>query len=127
MCLVTDAGGEIYGMRMAVRTVIAGDQRPQIVDLDRMAGAGAEHADQLASVRVEGVDMAIAEIADQEIAGEAPEALRRDRQPPGRIQHVMRGEALDEIAAEIELVDEAMAGAVHVVLALGIAEGEGDE
>src|SRR3954447_12732212 len=86
MRLVLDPGGEVERMGMAVWTGIAGNERPQAVDLDRVAGSVAEHAHELAGVGVEGVDAAIAEIADQEVAGKTPESFRCDRQAPGRVE-----------------------------------------
>src|SRR5690349_10601651 len=74
-----------------------------------------------------GMDAAVAEIADQEIAGETAEPVRGDGESPGRVERTMRRDALDQVAVEVELVDEAMAEAPHVVRALRVADREGDE
>ena len=42
--------------------------------------------------------MAVTEIADQEIAAEGPEGVRRDRQPPRRVQLSVASDARKQLA-----------------------------
>src|SRR5579864_5552014 len=59
---------------------------------------------QLPAGRVEGVDLAmeIAEVANQQIAGEPPEAGRRQGNTPGRSEPTAGDQLFDEVAVFIE-------------------------
>ena len=52
--------------------------------------------------QVERVDPAIAEVADQQVVAEAPEARRRQRDAPRRVQRPTAGEVANQAAVRIE-------------------------
>src|SRR5207248_7121366 len=83
--LVVRAGGEVQRLRVAVRAGVAELERPQPVDCDLVAVLVAEGAVLLeVAVRLlrERVDLAVAEVADQEVAAQASPSCRRERDPP---------------------------------------------
>ena len=62
--------------------------------------------------RLVGVDRPVAEVADEQVAAEAPEVGRRQRKPPRRVQPAALGHAGEQRAVRVVLVDEAEALAV---------------
>src|SRR5262249_36151245 len=76
---------------------------------------------------VEGVDGAVAEVAHQQGAGEGAERAGGQGQAPRRVERPPGGQALDEVAAEVEHVHEAIAQPLDVVAFGGrILPGVGD-
>src|SRR5208337_5677119 len=73
------------------------------------------------------VDGAVAEIADQEVAGKIAEARGRDGEAPGRIEHAARRHSLHMSPVQVEFVDEAVTGSCDIVMLGGVLEREGDE
>src|SRR5207249_812443 len=78
VALVVDPGGE----EERVARAVVGDSpaerdRPKAVDGDRTVVGAAQLAEELAGRGVHGVDAAVAEVADQEVAAEAAEVRRR--------------------------------------------------
>ena len=106
---------------------VARRQRPEIADGDRLAVDAVQLADELVVVQIVGVDCAVAEIADQQVAGELAEILRRDRQSPRRVERPVGGDTGDQFAAERELVDVTVARAGHVVVLELVLLGVGHE
>src|SRR5471032_1957 len=103
-------------------------QRPQAIDHQRRAGAVADGAQQLAGSDVKGVDLAVAEIAHQQIIAEGAEVGRRHRQAPWRVQHAAwHYQVLDQGAAGIKLADHAQACTLHLDLARGVLLGIADK
>src|SRR4029453_5730070 len=74
----------------------------------------------------EGVDEAVPEVPDQEGACEGAERERRDGEAPGRVEGAPRCDAPDEVALEIEGVDDAVPEPRDVVAARP-DHGVGDE
>src|SRR5437879_8596380 len=71
------------------------------------------------------VDPPVAEVADEEVAAEAPEAARREGDAPRRVQRPLVGDAGQQPAAEIELID--IPAGRSVVAVDGRAPDEGYE
>ncbi len=76
--------------------------------------------------RVVGVDAAVAEVADEDVAAEGAEGGRRERHRPGRVELAAADEPLQQVAVGREDVDEAVAGPCVVVVLAGALLGEGD-
>src|SRR5207237_10641870 len=112
-----DPGGEVEIARAAGRAVVTRRQGPQPVGDDGLAVLVGDRALEVeaAALMLEGVDAPVAEVADEQIAAEAAERVRRDGQATGRVQRPARRDAADEAAVAIELVDEAVTGAGDVV------------
>src|SRR5262249_30871237 len=73
------------------------------------------------------VDVAVAEVANEYVPAELAEAGWRHRRADRRVEQSARGEAADEVAVGIELVDKAVAHAGAVVLPVGGLLGVSDE
>jgi hypothetical protein len=54
-----------------------------------------------------GIDLAVAEVADEDVARETPERRRREREPPRRVELALLRDTCDEVAGEVVRVDEA--------------------
>src|SRR5712664_1300457 len=98
--LVEGAGGEEEGIRRPAGGGAAAEgERPEAVDLDRPAVRGMERTAVLelalaVEVRgVEGVDAAVAEVADEQVAAEEPEVGRGEGEPPGRVELALGSDA----------------------------------
>src|SRR6266550_4252747 len=83
---------------------------PQAVDRQRLAIGGMELtalqqlAGALEAPEVEGVDVAIAKVPDEQVTAELPEIARGDSQPPGGVQPPARCHATEQIALSIERI-----------------------
>ena len=66
------------------------------------------------------------EIASKDIVGERAERGRRLRKPPRRVEGAAGGKPLNEIAVEIELIDEAVPRARHGGVERGVLFGVRD-
>ncbi len=76
--LAVRAGGEIKRVgRPSIVVVAAELEGPQPVDEDRLPLGVAHLAKKLAAVRIEGVDMTVAEISDPQGAAQFTETSRR--------------------------------------------------
>ncbi len=87
MRFVVDSCGEVECSQFSTSAAIAELEAPQSFNHERTAGFISQRAQEVTADWVERVDRAIAEIADEEIATESAETLRRDRQAPRCIQH----------------------------------------
>src|SRR5262249_23641932 len=63
----------------------------------------------------ERVDHAVAEVPDEQLAGERAERCRRDRESPGRVEHSARGDAPDQRPLGVERIYDAVARTGDVV------------
>src|SRR6266849_1510431 len=125
VALAVGAGGEKE--RVGARGAAAAQrQGPQAVDRQRLAVAAVELVDEVPAL-VEGVDPAVAEIADQDVAAEAAEGEGGARHGPGRIEVPVAGEAPQQVAVGVEHIDEAAARAGDVVVLLRVLLGIGHE
>src|SRR5262249_2716616 len=121
-------GGEVQRGGVPRRGAVAELQRPQAGDGDGAAVGAFELAGEGVVVPgVVGVDVAVAEVADEQVAGERAEAGRGQGDAPGRVEHPARGHALEQAAAGVEDVDEALAHAGDgAAVAGGVLLGVGD-
>lgn len=80
-------------------------------DGDRLAVGVFQLADEMAAVRIEGLDVAIAEIADQQIVAEAAKVPGGHRYCPRIIEVSVAGEdqALLQLAVDVVDIDGAVA------------------
>src|SRR6266536_2994911 len=78
-------------------------------------------------LRLERVDLAVAEVADEEISAEAAEVCRREREPPRRVQQAVLSHAGDQVAGRVEGVDEAEALPGDLVFCILVLLRERDE
>src|SRR5215831_16799318 len=74
--LVIRAGSEIHRIGLATIPAVADAEAPQPVDDDRLSAGIAQLVDELSGRSIVGVDMTVAEISDQQRAGEWSEAAR---------------------------------------------------
>jgi hypothetical protein len=79
------------------------------------------------AVLVIDIDPAVAEIADQYVAGELTEARRRQRHAPRRIERSARGKAPQQMSVGVEDIDEAKMRARDIVMLGRILLGIGDK
>src|SRR6202035_1836444 len=86
---------------------------PQPVDHERLAVGAVELIDK-PPARVEHVDPAVAEVADEDVAAEPAEGKGCPRDAPGRIERPAAGEAPQQKTVGVEYVDKAVAGTRHV-------------
>src|SRR5262245_5073395 len=88
---------------------VADVKGPQPVDQDRLSLGVDDLAEELARVRIEGVDTTVPEIADQNVAGKLAEARRSLHHTPRRIEMVARGESREHVTSEIKRVHKSAA------------------
>src|SRR5215831_20717438 len=88
---------------------IAEPQPPQAIDHDRPPVRLPKGADAGAVVRVVDVDLAVAEVADNQVSTEIAETARCEREPPRRVELATGDKTLDERAVVGEDVHEAVA------------------
>ena len=86
--------------------------------------SGAQLARAGAGGRVVGVDVAVAEVADEQVAAEPAEAARRQRQAPRRVERAPGDQPPDERAVIGEHVHEPVAPPGDVVVQRGVLLGE---
>src|SRR6185436_2838607 len=92
-----NAGREVENAQAASLTAIAEYQPPKPFDGQWPAG-WLEHRPEIGpGSKVEGIDMSVAEITDQQLIAELAEIRRRHGQAPGRIERSLRGESTDQI------------------------------
>src|SRR5437867_69153 len=131
MGLVIGAGGEEDRVRWpVVGGAVAELQRPEPVDHERPAVPGAELAGVgvgATGARLLGVDRAVAEFADQQVAAEATEVAGSAGDAPPRVQLAAAGDPRKQRSVAVEGIDEPEALPVDVVLALGVLLVVGDE
>src|SRR5206468_4980875 len=105
-------------------------QRPQAVDRELAAVARAQRAAMLElAVRhlLVGVDLPVAEVADEQVAAEAAERRRRPREAPRRVQLAVLRHPPEQVAVHAVDVDEAETLAVLLVVTAGLLLRVGDE
>src|SRR5207344_2379503 len=73
-----------------------------------------------------GVDPAAAEVRDEQIAAEAAEPARRERDAPGLVELVLLADVRDQPAVEVELVDVAPVRRVVAVHRCAVRVGDED-
>src|SRR5439155_12554230 len=113
--LVADPCREIQRAGAPGAGTVAKAQPPQVLDRDGPAPAVRELAEEAAGLWVEGVDVAVAFVADEQVPGELAETGRGQGQPPRRIERPLRDEAPLQHAVRRVHVDEAVARADDVV------------
>src|SRR6266550_1544934 len=119
-------------VRRSCRRAVTERECPQAVDRQRLAIGGMELtalqqlAGALEAPEVEGVDVAIAKVPDEQVTAELPEIARGDSQPPGGVQPPARCHATEQIALSIERIHEPMPYARDIVVLVGVLKRVGD-
>src|SRR5262249_21711779 len=107
--LTVGARGEVDLVGVASGFSVADEQCPQAVDQDRLS-LGIDHfADECTSCGIKCVDLTVAEIPDQNVAGKLTEACRGAHQAPRSIELPARGEPRQQMTAEVTSIQEAAA------------------
>src|SRR3954471_17840606 len=117
--LVVDAGGEVQGVRVAVQAGVAELERPEPVDRELAVPRGVECAAvlELAVPQLPvGVDLPVAEVADQQVAAKAAERRRGLGDPPRSVELPVLGNATEELPVEVVDVDDAESPPVLLVV-----------
>ena len=101
--LLVRAGGEEQrvGRPVVREAALAELERPQAVDQDRLVIGTPERTDTLVApvrLRLVGVDLAVAEVADEEIAAEGAEVRRSPSQAPRRVQLATGRDAPEKVS-----------------------------
>ena len=76
--------------------------------------------------RVEGIDRAVPEVADQEVIAEGAEIGRAQSQSPGRVERAVGNEALHEVAVRVVHIYKAIARSCHIIMFRRILLSVGD-
>ncbi len=74
---------------------------------------------------VEGVNAAVAEVADEQVVAEAPEVDGCQGQPPGRVELALGSDAADQVTGGVEGVHEAVTLARHIVVPVRVLQRVG--
>src|SRR5882762_11664076 len=101
-------------------------QGPQSVDHQWLAIGAFQFIDETA-VLVKYVDPAVAEVADEDVAAESAEGIRRTRDAPRRIERPATDQAPQQMAVGIEHIDKAVTLACHVVVLFSVLLRVSDE
>lgn len=102
-------------------------QSPELLHPQRGPVRFRHRPEKSAGADVVTVDLAVAEIADEQGARQVSELpVRRKRQAPGRVERAARGEALDEVAVCIKDADETVAWTRDIVVRVTVLLGVGD-
>ena len=72
-------------MRVAAAASVAVDQSPEAIDHQRVAVAAEQLTKERSGQRIERADRAVAEVADEQVAGELAERRRCDVEAAGQI------------------------------------------
>src|SRR5713226_7854367 len=97
--LIVWTGGEVDLVGVAAIAAVADPEGPQPVDDNRLPVGTAQLVEELTSRGIEHVDVTIAEIADQYIAGELAKTGRSQRHAPRRIELPVLGESREHVTA----------------------------
>src|SRR6185437_15290305 len=119
MRFIGEAGGEVdSGVRAAAdggavkNRSAAGEEIPERGIDEGLAGGVHELAEVCVGLGIVGVDFAVAEVADEEVAGEDAEACGgSEGNAPGRVEIAAGDGVRDEVSVEIEDVNDAGASA----------------
>jgi hypothetical protein len=122
-----NSGGKIQCVRVAAATTIAEAQPPKSMDCDWIAATIRQLSEEGARDRIEGVNAAIAKIADQEVTPELAESGRRERHAPWGIQRSLRGKTAEQVAVQVELIDKSMSRAGDVIVPVRVLQRVSDK
>jgi hypothetical protein len=111
---VGEACGDVKSVRVTCTcrgcVTLAEDNLPEGGKGEGLAGGVGELAEEGEGCGVVDVDKAVAEVADEEVAAEDTESGGGDGYSPGRVEVAAGDGARDEVAVEIEYVDDAVTG-----------------
>src|SRR5579863_6314789 len=107
MLLLLDTGGEEELIGLSGVSSTSKSQRPQAINLDGLMLRTHERTEEGACSGVEGVDMPVTKIADQQVVAEATEIGRGECYPPGRVELTARDEAFEQVAIVVKDIQKA--------------------
>src|SRR5262249_44447021 len=113
---VVRASGEINRVGQPSIAAVANSEGPQPVDDDRLPVGVAHLVKKLATLRIEGIDVAVAEISDPQLARQGTEISRRDCHAPGRVELAVLSESLVKSTIKFEHVHDPVALARYIVV-----------
>src|SRR6266704_4640421 len=102
--------------RPGVRAAGTEDDSPKPVDHEGPVVRSAQLVEEFAGHRVDHIDAAVPEVADQQVTREAPEGGGSDRDSPRRVEPAARGGSPDQVAVRVEDVDESVGRTGDVVM-----------
>jgi hypothetical protein len=117
---VIGPGRPVQRVGLLRKNAVAKLHSPESIDVYGLVVCVAQSAEELALARPEGVDRAVAEIADQQCAAELSEARRRKRESPWRVENPVTCDSTDEVPLRIEDVDEAETWSLLLFVAAGL-------
>src|ERR1700676_324672 len=88
------------------RAAIAECDAPETVDHEDLAVGRSQLSEKCTACGIEGVDRAVAEIANQKAIAEVSEIRRRDRHAPRRVECAACRDPLQQMPVGIERVDD---------------------
>ena len=109
MPLTVVPGIEVERAGIATPDAVAEGYGPESRDHNGATQLVIERAEESACRLIEGVDPAVAEVADEQRAGKRAEAGGRNRQTPGRIERAVGNQTTQEVTVRIELANESIA------------------
>src|SRR5947207_7990782 len=121
--LVVRACGEEQRVRVAVRAGVPELERPQAVDHELSACGGVPQRAAMLEAGgslLVGVDLSVAEVADEQVAGKAIERSGGHCEPPRSVELTVLRDARKQVAVEVVGVDEASTLAGDLVRRLGV-------
>src|SRR5262245_29984569 len=124
--LLLGPGREVQRVSVAGGHAVAEDDAPQPVDHDRPAGLVLQLAEEFPVRRIEGLEMAVSEVADNECAAERPEIPGRQREAPRRVQMVPADQTLQQMTVRVEDIHEPRSAIGFFVWFLMALLGVGD-
>src|ERR1700694_2140501 len=87
MLFIRHSGSKVHLVRVRVSSTIAGDEGPEVANLDRGTVGAFQLAEEVICLWIEDIDRTVAKIPNEKIVGELTKAGRCDRKSPGRIEH----------------------------------------
>src|SRR5437868_2034571 len=130
MRLVVGSGGEIQRRRRPGLVAVPESDAPEAVDHDRAAARVSQltgRCEVSGGVLLEGMDVTVAEVPDEQVARELAESGRCPRQPPRRVEVACACDATEQMTALVIRVDVAEARSINLVHAVWALLGIRDE
>src|ERR1700738_304638 len=124
--LIVDPGREEEAVLRARGLAVTKRDTPEPLDLDRASIRLSARTLDLSGAPVVRVDVAGAEVPDQEVAGELTEIVRGNRESPGGVQLPVPDQPFQQLAFGAEDIYEAIARPAEVVMLVRLLLGISD-
>ena len=113
MRFVVGTRGKIERVRVAALPAVAERDAPEAIDHDRFAALIFELTNVLSACEIVRVQLAVAEVADDERIAERTEVFRRMCESPGCLEVIAFNQSLFQVAARVEYVQVAIPAVVR--------------